>query len=392
MDENVRESLRAFAGRIAHDFNNLLTPLLAYPELIRSELEEGSPGHELMNVIVDTADTMAEISTRLAEFALRQRDARHPLDISETVREVLVDVEESSLAAGVTVVSDLEPGVLSLIPHDALRMAATALCRNSVEAMCGRGRLTVSTGVVSFDEDHETSTGMAPPGEYALVMVRDTGPGMSEETRARAFEPFFTTHKNAKARGSGMGLTIALSMVRDCGGFITLGEAGEEPFSVSILYPLLTDEQLVVDAPDVVADVTPETSILADRVLVVDDEEPIVDLFKLMLETAIPGLHVDIARNGQEALDAFRQHRHKVIVMDLHMPVMDGQSAFRALIEMCTAEDFAMPGVVFCTGYAPPDGVSEAIAGKSHHDLLHKPVTSEGLVSAVRARLESQAQ
>ena len=125
------------------------------------------------------------------------------------------------------------------------------------------------------------------------------------------------------------------------------------------------------------------------RILIVDDEVSIVKLFKMLLEFDLPGRRVDTASNGAEAVEKFASGHHRVLVMDLHMPVMDGLHAFLNIEAACRERQWEMPAVVFCTGYAPPDPVLKAISGESVHCLLQKPVTSQTLVETVASRLGS---
>jgi two-component system response regulator YesN len=120
---------------------------------------------------------------------------------------------------------------------------------------------------------------------------------------------------------------------------------------------------------------------------VVDDEEVIQKLFSMVLEWELPEANVEVAGNGAEALEAFSAHHHGVLLMDLHMPVMDGQSAFLALEKRCRESDWEMPRVVFCSGFAPPTSLRERVAHDDTHCLLSKPVANEVLVDAVRRGL-----
>ncbi len=386
VDDAVRGSVRQFAGRIAHDFNNLLTPLLAYPQLIRSDLPEGGTSRDLMDTLEETAETMAYIAGRLADFALPCGRAKHPLSIDAVLRQVLVQLENEDRLVGITVTPPEESGVHVMISHDPLVTAFKAICLNALESMGGKGQLTITVDELTVGEPLDAPGGEVAVGRYARVSVHDTGPGISPDLRGKVFEPFFTTHKDTKVRGSGLGLSIALATVRDRSGYVLLGDEGEEGCTVSLLFPV-DGEPLNTEQESTAAEQDSEAAATPARVLVVDDEEPIVELFKLMLESAIPSVQVDIARNGREALDSFEQGRHNVVVMDLHMPVMDGQTAFAALGDLCKEREWEMPGVVFCTGYAPPAGVKMAIAGESQHALLHKPVTTDNLVQAVKERL-----
>jgi CheY-like chemotaxis protein len=125
----------------------------------------------------------------------------------------------------------------------------------------------------------------------------------------------------------------------------------------------------------------------AKRVLLVDDEEGIRRLFRVVLSSGIPECSVDIAGNGVEALEAFGRNHHAVLLLDLHMPIMDGQSAFGEIEKLCSVRDWEMPAVVFCTGFAPPENVIRMLQSHSEHGLLLKPVNSEVLINTIRSRL-----
>lgn len=123
------------------------------------------------------------------------------------------------------------------------------------------------------------------------------------------------------------------------------------------------------------------------RILVVDDEDVIRDLFRTVLSYEIPSCRVDVAVNGAEAVAAFRDGLHGVLLMDLHMPVMDGEKAFLEIRKHCEAENIDMPAVVFCTGYDASSSLREEVAKDDRHCILIKPVREEELVGALNKRL-----
>ena len=123
------------------------------------------------------------------------------------------------------------------------------------------------------------------------------------------------------------------------------------------------------------------------RLLLVDDEPTILNLFRMLLEMEMPDRSLDLAGNGEEALEAFEVRHHGVVLMDLHMPVMDGLAAFARIQALCRSRRWEMPPVVFCTGFAPPDSIMSIIQADSRHKLLLKPVTCEALVDALRSGL-----
>ena len=123
------------------------------------------------------------------------------------------------------------------------------------------------------------------------------------------------------------------------------------------------------------------------KILVVDDEKNIRDLFTKVCRFALPDCRIDLAVNGAEAVDAFREGRYDIILMDLYMPVMDGFEAFREIQALCSKEGVEMPAFIFCTGYAVPDELTELIAETPRHCLLQKPISTEILLNALMSRL-----
>ena len=126
----------------------------------------------------------------------------------------------------------------------------------------------------------------------------------------------------------------------------------------------------------------------SNRLLIVDDEPAIVRLFASIL-AEVPGIAaVDTVTNGAEAIASFEDHPYALIVMDLHMPVMDGQMAFLRLGERCRERGWAMPVVVFCTGFAAPEAVRDIVNTEGRHCLLTKPVGASVLVDTVTRLLD----
>jgi len=388
-NDAVRQALRSFSGSIAHDFNNLLTMLMAYPQLIRRDVREGSQGHELLDIMEQNAELMAGIASRLSNFALPTGSSKNPIDLDDAVREVLSDFDDYDFTSDIKIVTDLNSECNVTVPHNALWRMIKEVCLNAFESMADRGVLTVATDDFMVDEPIFCLKSVVPVGRYARIRVSDTGNGISDTDFQKVIEPFFTINKKNSARGSGLGLTIVFSVICDCGGYLIL-ENGDNGFTVTILLPPVADacEDIAESiANENVGESGSGSDFDRPRVLVVDDEEEIVNLFKLMLGSAIENIDVDIAHNGCEALNAFKGRHHDVIIMDLHMPVMDGHEAFKKLTELCAVEGLRMPAVIFCTGYIPPEGIRQAVSTDAHHSLLQKPVTIKSLIDAVKERL-----
>lgn len=123
------------------------------------------------------------------------------------------------------------------------------------------------------------------------------------------------------------------------------------------------------------------------RILIVDDESGIRTLFQKILSLDLPECRVDLAVNGEEAIDVFRSCHPKVIMMDLSMPVMNGEIAFHEIMKLCEESDWEKPSVVFCTGFAPPNTIQDVVRESNKHALLSKPVSRDKIVSTLKSKL-----
>ena len=121
------------------------------------------------------------------------------------------------------------------------------------------------------------------------------------------------------------------------------------------------------------------------RVLVADDEATLRHLFSKVISSGLPSVQIDLACNGIDAVSAFQLAHHRVILMDLKMPGMDGVQAAEAIRTFCRANNWQTPAVVFCTGFAPPDSLKAFVCKGQPHAVLRKPVTNDQVVNAVKA-------
>lgn len=125
------------------------------------------------------------------------------------------------------------------------------------------------------------------------------------------------------------------------------------------------------------------------RILIADDEAPVRKIFRMILANGFPQFTFDVAANGLDAVETFCTGHHGLLLMDLMMPVMDGQTAFYKIRDFCEEKGWEMPTVVFCTGYASSLNMEALSSPKQHHCLLQKPVTREMLLDVVKARLSA---
>jgi CheY-like chemotaxis protein len=124
------------------------------------------------------------------------------------------------------------------------------------------------------------------------------------------------------------------------------------------------------------------------RILIVDDDSAVRSLYQAIIGDEFPQFtSVDVAINGKEAVDSFQKGHPGVILMDLHMPGMDGLAAFQQIEIFCKKKGWEMPVVLFCTAFTPPDALKAIVQEGSLHSLLRKPLTLSQMVNAIRAAL-----
>ncbi len=365
-------ALGSMTAGIAHDFNNVLSLILGYSEMLMRSLQRPDGARmatPLLGTIITAAQDAAKMFNRLREF-YRPADAGKSLQLmslNELVEQAVALTRPrwhgQALGHGVTidVSCDLTADLPDLLADAAeLREMLTNLIFNAVDAMPEGGKIVVRTSL-----DEETA------GERALVLeVADTGVGMSEETRRRCLEPFFTTKGT---RGTGLGLAMVYGTVQRHGGSIALHSALGAGTRFVLRLPLRQPVAEVVVALDDTDDRG------SHRILVVDDQAVLCEILVEYLTG--DGHEVETALDGYEALEKFRAasacgHGYNLLITDRAMPGMSGE-------HLATGVKAMEPGtrVVLLTGYAAIGSTSEC--PPCIDMIVDKPVTRDALRQAV---------
>jgi CheY-like chemotaxis protein len=124
------------------------------------------------------------------------------------------------------------------------------------------------------------------------------------------------------------------------------------------------------------------------RILIADDDGEIREMLQLVLACDLPNCRVDVAVNGAEAVESFRDTHHGILILDVRMPVLNGEAAYKEIRGICKAENLEIPCFIFCTGYDPPQSLVSTAAIDSRHCMLRKPIDPDALVEALRTRIE----
>jgi PAS domain S-box-containing protein len=375
------ESLGLVTGGVAHDFSNVLTVILGNLRLALGELPSGDALRPRLERALAAAEHGAGLTEQMLVYAGGAPQARKPVDLSALVLDML-DLARAALPAHVRLRESLAPGVWVQGDETQLRQVVLNLVANAGEAIGGRpGRVDLVTRVVDAEgRELGAAHGGAGlgPGRYALLEVVDDGPGMDAVTRERVFEPFFST----KLSGRGLGLAAVLGIVRGHGGAVAVESGPGRGSRFRVLVPEATG----------VGGAAPEPGgrgagglAHAARVLVIDDQEPVLELARELLGRA--GYAVQTALGGAEGLARFEADPagFDVVVLDLAMPELDGEQLGRAI----RARRADIP-LLLVSGFAVDPGAERFVALRPT-TFLRKPYEPEqlcGALAAVLARAE----
>ncbi len=371
------ESVGILAGGIAHDFNNLLGGILAETELVEAELSDGSSPLEELRRIKEAAIRGAEIVRQLMIFAgQEQANLIEPVDLSPLVEEMLglLKVSISKQAVLKTNLDKNLPPVWGNAPQ--IRQMVMNLVMNASEAIGDKpGVIQVATARVIVGPNNGPQL---PPGEYVRLEVSDTGCGMTEEVRARIFDPFFST----KFAGRGLGLAVVQGVVRDHGGALEVVSVSGEGSTFQVWLSFSSQRTAAVpSAVSTSAVQQPDSG--TGRILVVEDEETL----RLAVSKALRkrGFSVLEASEGSAALGLIRARTQEidVLLLDVTLP---GVSSREILEEV----ERLRPGLkVILTSAYGKEGVTALFAGLRVERFIRKPFSIGDLLKLLSDTLSS---
>jgi PAS domain S-box-containing protein len=368
------ESIGTLAGGIAHDFNNLLTAILGYSSLMLSQSRPGDPRSQDLKIIEQSAKRGAELTARLLAFSRQAISQLRPMKVNDIVDETL-PLLRRSLDASIDI-EVVKTNDLWMVEADAaqLQQVLMNLCINARDAMPEGGLLRIETANVVLDENHCRRHPEARPGDFVVLRVTDQGVGIASEHLPRIFEPFFTTKEMDK--GTGLGLAVVYGIVKGHQGFIEVESQPDAGAQFTIYLPA-TQKPSISPTP-----IAPKKSQGQELILVVDDEELVTQLAKLILER--DGYSVLTADSGVEALKIYRERGHEIelIVLDLTMPKMNGRECYRQLVKLNPTVK-----VLLSSGYSANGAVKELLE-EGAIGFIQKPYRAEELSRAVREMLD----
>ncbi len=368
------EAIGTLAGGIAHDFNNLLMGIQGNISLALLELHPDSPLCQNLKKVEEYVSNGVELTKQLLGFARGGKYEVRLTDINHLLQEQ--NLLFSRANKRITFNTEYAPDLWRIeADQGQLEHIIFNLYMNALQAMPQEGTLTVRTENVTIDKD-QYKPYRVKAGRYVKISVADTGVGMDEETQRRIFDPFFTTKD--KGRGTGLGLASVYGIVKNHEGFIDVISRRGRGARFDIFFP----------ANQATASVQQKSSVKPspgkDTVLLVDDEEMIIDVGSRML--AKLGFEVLTARNGDEAVAVYGEHRDKIdlVLLDMVMPQVGGGEAFDRLRKINPDVK-----VILCSGYSI-DGQARVILNRGCDAFIQKPFNLQTLSENIRAVLDGR--
>jgi PAS domain S-box-containing protein len=373
------EAVGRLAGGIAHDFNNLLTIIKGYTELALMRAK-GLPELKTdIERIEDASERASGLVRQLLAFSRRQVLQPKVLDLNSIVIGLdkllrrLMDQDIEMLT-----VADKPVGAIKADPGQ-IEQVIMNLVVNARDAMPDGGRLIVETANAELDASYARDHATVRPGRYVMLAVSDTGTGMSAETVAHIFEPFYTTKESG--RGTGLGLSTVYGIVKQSGGYIWVYSEPGQGTTFKVYLPRVDEAVETLPA----AKATPQDRVKmgTETILLVEDEPDLRELTRTVL--AARGYTIVEARNAEEAERLAESDGTKIhlLLTDVIMPGISG----RELAKRILARQSSMR-VLYMSGYTY-NVIAQGGTLERGVSFLQKPFTPSALVEKVREVLDA---
>lgn len=368
------EAIGTLAGGIAHDFNNILSVIIGYTELILMNAQVDSEVRQNLKEIFSASKHARDMVKQILAFSRQNKQERKPIQVAHIVKEAL-KMLRASLPATISIQQKLEKntGIIEADPTQ-IHQVLMNLCTNAAHAIDEKdGELEIRLANVDLKGNAAAKIPDLYPGPFLKLSVRDTGDGIAPEALPQIFNPYFTTKE--KGEGTGLGLAVVQGIIKSLNGAITVDSDAGKGSTFHVYLPTIKRE--LADEEEI-----PKPLPMGyERILLVDDEQPLVEIGKQMLERL--GYKVDTRTSSIEALNLFKAdpRRFDLVITDIVMPNMTGDRLADKLIGI--RPDIP---IVLCTGYSEKFTHKHA-SEKGIEAFLMKPLVMQDLASTVRQAL-----
>ena len=372
------ESLGTLAGGIAHDFNNILAGIIGYTQLSLDELDNGCIPRENLMDVLSLGERARKLIRQILSFSRKSNIKLERVELIPVIEEVVTMLSATKPSNVLIRYSIFCESPYALADSTELQELVMNLCVNSILALKEKGG-TLNIQIEKVNNPVNERNNTMKLGEFIKINVIDNGCGIDPAFQQRIFEPFFTTRVGEG--GTGLGLSVVHGIAQRYGGWIEVESELGKGSTFTVFLPSVKNVVIIQE------ETKEEISKLTNtRILLVDDEIPILDSVKRILENR--GLKVTSISNPIEALDLFKQNTEAfdVVITDQSMPEMSGNE----LISKLQAVRQDMP-VILCSGYYTEDEAS-LDNGLRKIVILSKPASKDDYIKAIESALSEEKQ
>jgi len=372
------ETIATLAGGVAHEFNNALMGIMGNIELLKMDLPEDERRDKYFEAMKGSSDRMSRLTDQLLAYGQGGKYQPKNLKLDDFVIETL-PILQHDISPAVRVETHF-PKDISYIKadHAQMQMVLSAIVANSNEAIEDEGIIRIAAENRDIDEGFTKQHPGLKPGPYVCLTIKDDGKGMDEETIDGIFEPFFTT----KFQGRGMGMAAVYGIIKSHDGAITVESEPGKGTVVRIYLPAIEAKEEV--KKEEFPEPTVELAVGEGTILVIEDEEPLVELFRQILERL--DYRVLLARTGKEAIELAKTFDGQIdlALLDIKLPDMDGGRVYPLIME-------ARPDlkVIVCSGYSI-HGPAQDIIYAGAEGFIQKPFSIAPFAEKLKEVLEGK--
>jgi signal transduction histidine kinase/ActR/RegA family two-component response regulator len=373
--DRANQAKTSFLATMSHELRTPLNGVIALSHLL-AERQTHDEEKEMAALIISSGRLLEQVLTDILDFSKIEAGQlsldEAPFDLAVCLRRVAELHRAAAEAKGLTLTWRADEAAAGAVMGDELRV--TQVLSNFL------------SNAVKFTDRGEVSLEVSRGPEGVLFAVHDSGIGFPEEVGARLFQRFEQADASITRRfgGTGLGLAICASLTEMMGGRVW---AESEPGVGSVFYAQLNLPPADLEsAAETEEGVDPAVLLGGCRVLLAEDHPVNQRVVSLILEPL--GVDLVIVGDGAEAIEAEAAGRYDVILMDLHMPKVDGLTAIRTIRAAEGARSSAATPIVALTADALAEHVAATrAAGANYH--LAKPIRPDALIQILAEILSS---